>query len=205
MMHPFFEGLTLGLLLSFLIGPVFLTLIKTSLEYGTGKGISVAFGASASDMFIMAGCFLGLVNISLNQLSGKVIGFFGIVVLLSTGVYMIFKPAIHPDGSGNLTASGNMLKNFTKGFLVNSLNPFVFVFWMGMAGFINTTYDNDIFALLFFAAGLLISTLGTDMIKVFISGKISKVLNDSHIQVSSMVIGVIFILYAFQLLFRLLW
>jgi threonine/homoserine/homoserine lactone efflux protein len=43
MMQPFFEGLTLGLLLSFLIGPVFFTLIKTSLEYGTGKGISVAF------------------------------------------------------------------------------------------------------------------------------------------------------------------
>jgi threonine/homoserine/homoserine lactone efflux protein len=203
-MQPFFEGLSLGLLLSILIGPVFFTLIKTSLENGATKGLSVAFGASASDMFIMSGCFLSLINISLDQLSGKVIGLFSSLALLSTGVYMIFKPSNHPEGFSNSTASGGMIKNFTKGFLVNSLNPFVFIFWMGIAGIISTTYHEDNFAILFFASGLLISTLVTDMIKVFISGKISKVLKDSHIQFSSMVIGVIYILYAIQLLIRLL-
>ena len=203
-MQPFFEGLSLGLLLSILIGPVFFTLIKTSLENGATKGLSVAFGASASDMFIMSGCFLSLINTSLVQLSGKMIGLFSSLALLSIGVYMILKPSIQRDAFVHLTASGGMIKNFTKGFLVNSLNPFVFIFWMGIAGIITTTYHDDIFAILFFAGGLLISTLVTDMIKVFISGKISKVLKDSHIQLTSIVIGVIYILFAFQLIFRLL-
>jgi threonine/homoserine/homoserine lactone efflux protein len=93
------------LLLSILIGPVFFTLIKTSLENGAVKGLSVAFGASASDLFIMSACFLGLINISLDRLSGKMIGLFGSLVLMSTGGYMIFNPSNQPEGYVNLTAS----------------------------------------------------------------------------------------------------
>ena len=61
-MLSFFEGLFFGLLLSVMIGPVFFTLLQTSLEQGFYRGLFVAIGASMSDLLIITGCFLGYVK-----------------------------------------------------------------------------------------------------------------------------------------------
>ncbi|MBI3218462.1 MAG: LysE family transporter [Bacteroidetes bacterium] len=49
-MEIVFNGIKFGVVLAFLIGPVFFTIIQTSIERGFWKGALVALGVSVSDV-----------------------------------------------------------------------------------------------------------------------------------------------------------
>ena len=56
------NGLKFGIALAILVGPVFFTIIQTSVEKGFSKGALVAFGVSASDILCVVICYFGLVQ-----------------------------------------------------------------------------------------------------------------------------------------------
>ena len=58
-MEIVFNGFKLGIVLSFLIGPVFFTIIQTSIERGFRNGVFVAMGVSLSDILYVAICYCG--------------------------------------------------------------------------------------------------------------------------------------------------
>ena len=202
-MHPFFEGLFFGLLLSIMIGPIFFTLIQTSLQQGFERGLSVAFGASTSDMLILLACFFGYVKVSMNQMNGKLLGLTGVAILMITGILMIRKTnkqAHCNDASGN---KKSILSNFIKGFLINSMNPFVFIFWLGVVGFTAAKYNNDITLISSFILGAIVITFATDMIKIYLSGKLKALMNTQLIHRTSVFIGAIIILYSLRLFWQI--
>jgi threonine/homoserine/homoserine lactone efflux protein len=57
-----FNGLKLGIVLTFLVGPVFFTIIQTSVERGFWSGVVVSLGVSVSDILYVAICYFGLVQ-----------------------------------------------------------------------------------------------------------------------------------------------
>jgi threonine/homoserine/homoserine lactone efflux protein len=58
-------------------------------------------------------------------------GLSGAIVLCLFGAYMIIKQPVLNYNNEKLTAR-NYIGFFTKGFMVNSINPFTFVYWMGV-------------------------------------------------------------------------
>ncbi|WP_216351112.1 LysE family transporter, partial [Mucilaginibacter polytrichastri] len=50
MIEAIFSGIGIGLILTFLTGPVFFALIKTSIEKGFQAGIALALGVVTSDV-----------------------------------------------------------------------------------------------------------------------------------------------------------
>ncbi|MEJ0033034.1 MAG: LysE family transporter [Bacteroidota bacterium] len=55
----FIKGIQFGIVLAFLAGPVFFTIVQTSAERGFSKGVLVALGVSISDAFYVVVCYLG--------------------------------------------------------------------------------------------------------------------------------------------------
>ena len=56
------KGIQLGFLLAFLVGPVFFTIIQTSVERGFWNGALVAVGVSLSDTLYVTICYFGLLQ-----------------------------------------------------------------------------------------------------------------------------------------------
>ena len=54
------NGIVSGIVLAFLIGPVFFTIIQTSIERGFWSGVFVAIGVSLSDAFYILVSYFGL-------------------------------------------------------------------------------------------------------------------------------------------------
>ncbi len=57
MFEPIFSGFTFGLLLAVMLGPVFFTLLQTSLHEGFKAGVHLAIGVLISDATLIALCY----------------------------------------------------------------------------------------------------------------------------------------------------
>ncbi|MBK7651998.1 MAG: LysE family transporter [Flammeovirgaceae bacterium] len=62
MLEIIINGLKLGIVLIFLVGPVFFTIIQTSVERGFWSGVVVSLGVSVSDILYVTICYFGLVQ-----------------------------------------------------------------------------------------------------------------------------------------------
>ena len=59
-MEIILNGIISGLVLALLVGPVFFTILQTSIERGFGSGALVAIGVSLSDAFYITLTYLGV-------------------------------------------------------------------------------------------------------------------------------------------------
>ena len=65
-MEIILNGIVSGVVLAFLIGPVFFAIIQTSIERGFWSGVFVAMGVSLSDILYITVSYLGLHSIHRN-------------------------------------------------------------------------------------------------------------------------------------------
>ena len=54
------NGIKLGFVLTFLVGPVFFAILQTSVERGFWSGVLVSLGVSLSDIIYVTVCYFGL-------------------------------------------------------------------------------------------------------------------------------------------------
>ena len=94
MIESIISGISLGFVLSFLTGPVFFALIKTSIEKGFSAGISLAAGVVVCDVFYVALTIYGTSFLALENIYRMQIGIAGSIILFSVGIYYLFKKLI---------------------------------------------------------------------------------------------------------------
>ena len=91
---------------------------------------------------------------------------------------------------------------WTKGFAVNFLNPFTFVFWIGVM----TTYvlgrKIDGYQTIILFTSIMITIMSTDSLKVVLAKLIRSRMKQEHIIMFSRVAGVILIIFGIVLLIR---
>lgn len=177
---PFFHGFLLGLGMIVFIGPVFIQLVSISIRYGIKPGLYVAIGIFCSDVICVLLCrFAG----SFVQISGTlqmILSLLGAILLLFLGLKTLIgqEQKFTEQEDNNL---GRHFGFFVKGYIVNFVNPFVFLVWIGVTVFSKTEYGS-IYDETFYLSGVLIAILFLDVSKVFLAKQISKLLkSDSHI------------------------
>src|SRR5690242_5018461 len=89
-MDVILNGVISGIILAFLIGPVFFTIIQTSIERGFGSGTLVAVGVSLSDAFYITLTYLGIYQLFDKGSFREYLAYFGGIVLLAFGLYYLF-------------------------------------------------------------------------------------------------------------------
>ncbi|HYG17710.1 MAG TPA: LysE family transporter [Ohtaekwangia sp.] len=196
------NGIAYGILLAFLIGPVFFTIIQTSIERGFSNGIFVAVGVSVSDACYIAVSYLGLAQFMQTESFKRYLAYAGGIVLLGFGLYYLFvksRKLAHYDYQGLPYRSPFRL--IMKGFLINGLSPMVLLFWVATIGVATTRfgYTTHREALIFFTA-IVGTVFTTDVLKAKLADKLRLLMTTRFIRLMNIVLGIVLVIFAGKLI-----
>src|SRR5882757_3950055 len=195
-----FKGVQLGLVLAFLVGPVFFTIIQTSVEKGFWNGALVAIGVSLSDVLYVTICYFGLFQFLNDPGSKKNMAYAGGAILIGFGLYhLIVKARKAKLVSFHSAAETKPLKYILKGFVINGITPMVFIFWIGTISIatIDFGYSTGIEFFIFFTA-LLVTVLATDITKAFLADKLRKLITHRFLTIMNVVVGILLIAFGIR-------
>ncbi len=196
------QGILLGLTLAILLGPIFVTLTQLAIEKGARAGMVASSGVWVSDFIIITICFLFVQKVNtlvqdvtftywMGLLGGFILIVFGIGAFLKEST-IEFKKTKH--------STNDYISFWTKGFLVNTVNPFTFVFWIGVIStYIIKEKITNIEAIIFFTSIMSVIMI-TDTLKVFLAKMIRNKLRQEHFNIFTRIAGVGLIIFGIVLL-----
>lgn len=206
MWQAIISGLTLGLILALSVGPVIFTIIKQSLNNGHTGGFSFVAGVWLSDILlvVISNAFSELVH-SLLRFE-KLIGIVGSLFLIAMGViYIFFKKVtlqVNAEGSIKKIRKRDMARIFSSGFFINTLNPNVFIFWLGTSTAFAGKFD--LFERIIIFSVCIALNILADIFKIFMAGKLRKRLTLHNISLINKISGSILILFGLFLIYGVL-
>ncbi|MFN7118082.1 MAG: LysE family translocator [Saprospiraceae bacterium] len=205
-MKSLIEGIQTGLILCFLIGPIFFTLLQTGVERGFRAGAMVGLGIWMSDLTYILVFYSGVSQIDQLIRGDKFsfyIGVLGGIVLISFGAWALFtKPALASHTDLHLRPSSSYVSLWAKGFFINALNPFAPIFWftiVSAAILRNASQANYIY--LYFT-GVIATVAATDLLKVLLAKRIRHWLQPVHILWFRRVSGIALIIFGIVLMVK---
>jgi len=139
MIEAIISGIGFGLVLTFLTGPVFFALIKTSIEKGFQAGVALALGVVCSDMVFVGAILFGSQYFDVSPHDKIYAGVVGSAILFIIGIYYLFKKAkinYSPTVPTKLHRAGY----FLKGFVMCIFNPTILFHWTIVIGAASTVY-----------------------------------------------------------------
>ena len=188
MLAPIIKGLLLGLILSISLGPVIFAILKKSITNGRKAGYLFVAGVSTSDigLLLIANIFT---NIFLLVLDHKAfIAMAGAGFLLLLGLYTLFfkKIKIESDENGEekVFRKRDYLGIYISGFLMNTLNPSVFIFWFAWTAAIGASAaetNNPVQYKFIVFATCLVFLLLSDLIKVALASRLRPSLTEKNL------------------------
>ena len=189
------NGFLLGLGFVIFLGPVFFYLLKCTLDSGFWSGLSVALGIVFADFVCITICSLGAIAFFENTKNQFWIGIVGGLILLFLGLKFIFKPKVFTQTEEKIKLSkANYASYFTQGFLINFVNPFVFVVWISVIGIAKAEYGSSNNFFMFLGAALA-GIFTTDLLKVITAHRIKKFLSPAYLITIYKVFGVILLVF----------
>lgn len=200
------KGFGLGLILAVSVGPVIFTILKQSINNGHKGGFSFVAGVWLSDILlvVISNLFSTLV---MEALSFKTtIGYVGAGFVISLGIYYVFfkKVNLNPEGNELLVQFGKkaFTKAFMSGFLINTLNPSVMLFWLiNATAFSASMGPMERFIL--FGTCLVVNIIA-DVLKVMLAAKVRHRLTPHNIRVINKVSGAILVAFGLAIIYGLL-
>lgn len=200
MLEPLIKGLVLGVFLAISVGPVIFAILKQSINNGHKAGYIFVAGISASDIMLVVICnlFSSLFTTLINHKTAIAIA--GSIFLVCLGVYTLFFKKVKTDEDNNLVQkqfrTHHYIGIFASGFLINILNPGVFLFWFAWTAAIltdsQTTPHPLQYRLIVFATCLLFVLL-TDIMKVALASRLRSRLTPKILGIINKISGLILI------------
>ena len=205
LLQAIIKGIGLGLLLVISVGPVIFTIIKQSINNGKEGGFSFVAGVWISDLVwvLLSNVFSEFVTAMLDF--KKPIGIAGSAFLISMGVFYLFfkKVHVHPeDLSLPPLQRSDHAKIALQGFLVNTLNPGVMIFWLTSVTAIAILHSVKERIIIF--GTCLIINMAADVGKVVLAGKLRSKLTIHNIRLVNRVSGFILVCFGSALLIGVL-
>ena len=198
------QGLLLGLTLAILLGPIFVTLTQLALEKGARAGIVASTGVWISDIIIITLCyvFIQRVNYLVEDATFTYwMGLLGGFILMTFGAGALFKK-VNLVFDSTTHSTNDYFSFWTKGFLVNTVNPFTFVFWIGVIStYVIKAKISGLKSFVFFSSIMFVIIL-TDTLKVFLAKAIRTKLKQKHFTIFSRIAGIGLIIFGIALLLR---
>ena len=187
-----------------MIGPVFFMLLNTSIKKGFKPAAYMAAGVALSDAMLIGIAHFGSRMIgTFNQHNTK-IGWIGGLLLVLFGLIAIFKKAEQAPSDIKLPDdSKTMFIDTGKGFAMNSLNPFVLVFWLGVITALNAGQMVGKSHLLFFFSVVLVTVFSTYLLKAFLASRLKKLMTPVVLIWLNRISGIALIFYGIKLIYDL--
>lgn len=196
-MKAIYEGVLMGLFLSVFIGPVFFLLIDTSIKKGVAKAFIMDAGVLLSDILWIILLYWGIDKYLGTFLESPKAMIFAGAIFILFGISSLFslkqkRVRLREKKKGKL---------FIEGFLLNSVNPSVALFWLATIGYSLKEFENDKAQLLIFFSSIFISIILIDVLKFVMASKLSHFLNEKRQHQFSMITSLILILFGLYMIF----
>ncbi|WDF56847.1 LysE family translocator [Mucilaginibacter sp. KACC 22063] len=200
MIEAIFSGIGIGLVLTFITGPVFFALIKTSIEKGFQAGAALALGVVTSDIVFVGAILYGSEFFDVSAPVKVWFGIIGSIILLCIGIYYLMKkPEV--DYNPHTPASVNRFGYFVKGFVMCIFNPTLLFHWITVITTASTIYHLGVphrqlkLSVMFLT--VLFVQFGMDLTKAFYANKLRDKISVKFVHRLNYVAGGALIIAAF--------
>lgn len=204
------DALILGLSLAtiFGMGPAFFTLVQTSINKGFKSAVMFALGVAANDIIMILLCIMTSVQVVIkgNQF------YFGLaagIILILFGVFTYRRKAkpneMEKNDDETLPVTNKQPSGLTymmKGFALNILNPFVWIFWIGTVALISGQMEGNRLAVGMFFAITMGVCITCDVLKAYGAAALKRFFNPRRITVMNKTTGIILVLFGLFFIFK---
>ncbi|HKG05068.1 MAG TPA: LysE family transporter [Pedobacter sp.] len=198
MFEAILQGIGAGVLFSFLTGPVFFSMIKTSIEKGFKAGFSLAIGVILSDIIFISLTIFSSQFVDYNSEYNQYIGIIGGLFLFGIGTYYLFnKVKVSYDIAETIKIKkrGYIL----KGFLMCLLSPSTLMFWVMVGGIISVQLHYDMTEKVLFFVIAMATQLSVDCFKTYYAAKLRYRIKERTIQNLNRIAGAVILIFAIRL------
>lgn len=196
----FGEGLLTGLLLTMMLGPVTMMILRWGIQSNRMAGLWAAAGTWISDFAFIGVTYSLTASVerwskdSRNQFWIYLVGGLGLIII--GFVLMRVRREILRD---ELKSKKSKYANaFASGFLVNSLSPFTLFFWVGAAVFVRIQSANAFY----YYAGLMATLAAGDFTKAWLAPKLGSWLNAKYVYWVQVIAGAVIVLTGAYIIFK---
>lgn len=215
MIRFIFDAIVLGLTLSivFGFGPAFITLIQTSIHRGFRSAAWFSFGVFLNDLLMVSLCVLTSIQVVAE--GDKEMFFFSLgagIILILFGIFTYTRKVKEDNFRGIKERTDEIIdenkerfkkdddtpKWFVfvgKGFVLNILNPFVWIFWFSTVAVTAGSMGGNKLKLMIFFGIVLATCLGCDILKAKGASFLKQFFNAKRIRIMNNVIGVGLVLF----------
>ncbi len=198
-------GLTLAIVLGF--GPAFITLIQTSIHRGFRSAAWFAAGVFLNDILMVSLCVLTSIQVVANN--NREMFFFSLgagIILVLFGIFTYTKKVKEDNFKSIKERTDEIIDEnrenfkkdddtprwfvfFGKGFVLNILNPFVWIFWFSTVAITAGNMGGNKLKILLFFAIVLGTSFGCDLLKAKGASFLKKFFNAKRIRIMNRIIG----------------
>lgn len=204
-MNAFIEGAILGLSLSFLLGfgPAFFALIQTGIYRGFWPGFLLAVGIIINDLVIVVLSLFGSTQAMINMGSYKMIGIVGGILLIFFGIITYRrKPKLNNFEDQLDEKKPHPIEYIGKGFLLNFVNPFVWIFWLGIVVGLTARFKADTTSLIIFFGTTLSIVFLSDIFKTYAASRFRELINRKFLVLINKIAGIGLIAFGIFIIVR---
>ncbi|MCX2450961.1 LysE family transporter [Pedobacter sp. PLR] len=203
MFEAILQGVGAGILFSFLTGPVFFSMIKTSIEKGFKAGFSLAVGVIFSDIIFITLTIFSAQFVDYKSEYFQYIGIVGGLFLFGIGLYYLFnkvKVSYDVGEIAKIKKRGYIL----KGFLMCLLSPTTLMFWIMVGGIISVQLHLTMAEKVVFFIVAMATQLTVDGVKTYYAAKLRYRIKEKTIQNLNRIAGAVIIIFAIRLFIEVL-
>lgn len=200
MFEAFLLGIGAGVISSFLTGPVFFAMIKTSIERGFKAGFSLAVGVIFSDIILISVVLFGSQFLAYQESFDKYIGILGGIFLVGIGIYYLFAKVVIKYQQNELVKVSKR-GYLIKGFLMCILTPSTLMFWIVVSGIISVKLDFFYQKIICFIVAMVVQ-LSIDGLKSYFSSKLRYRIKETALSNLNKIAGVVILIFAAWLIMK---
>ncbi|MFH6966014.1 LysE family translocator [Flavobacterium sp. FlaQc-28] len=206
MINDILAGLPWGLVLSFMVGPVFFVLLETSITKGFRAAIVFDFGVVLGDIFFIAIAYLGSYRLISSLKDKPALFIFGGIIMLSYGIISFVKlkkeEKINDEEIDRDILKRNYGSLFVKGFLLNVINIGVLGFWLAVIISVGPKLEMQNSRMFTFFTSVIITYLLVDCIKILLAKQLKSKMTPTNILKIKKGISVVLMVFGFVLMIQ---
>ena len=204
MINDILMALPLGLVLAFLLGPVFFVLLETAAIKGFRAALSFDIGVIVADAIFLLIAYFSTSKLLERIKDDPALFVFGGVILTTYGVmsFIKLKKALPQEEQPEIRklSKSDYLGLAVKGFLLNFINIGVLGFWLGLIIVFGPKLEMQPQRLVVFFGSVLGFYLGIDILKMLLAKRLNHKLTPNRIFILKRIISIVIIVFGVVLI-----
>jgi threonine/homoserine/homoserine lactone efflux protein len=207
MLQDLLSGIPLGILLSFMVGPVFFVLLETSAVKGFRAAFVFDLGVVTADIVFITIAYFSSYRLIQSIKNDPAIYLFGGILMLTYGIISFLKTnkakkeLIENEDDEELVKN-NYLGLFIKGFLLNFINVGVLLFWFLILITVGPKLQLETPRMILFFSSVIVSYLLVDVGKIILAKQLKNKMTPVNILKIKKGISILLVVFGIVLMLQ---